>query len=63
MTEFAAPPTEKVGLALFLDDQRRAILSKLDGLTDEQASNQSTVSADRSTAPPGFSGSVGELPR
>lgn len=44
MTEFSAPPTELVGLSLFLEDQRRAILSKLDGLTDEQAVSRSTVS-------------------
>lgn len=44
MTKFAAPPDEKAGLGLFLDDQRRALLSKLDGLTDDQAKARSTVS-------------------
>ena len=29
---------------MFIDEQRRAILSKLDGLTDEQAKSQSTIS-------------------
>ncbi|MBA3652613.1 MAG: DinB family protein [Actinobacteria bacterium] len=44
MTQFSAPPDEKAGLAVFLDDQRRAILSKLDELTDELATTRSTVS-------------------
>jgi hypothetical protein len=41
---FIAPSDEKAGLALFLDEQRRAVLSKLDGLDDEQATARSTVS-------------------
>ena len=41
---FSGPPDEKTGLALFLNEQRRAILSKLDGLNDDQAKTRSTVS-------------------
>lgn len=37
-------PNEKSGLSQFLDDQRRAILAKVDDLTDEQAKRRSTVS-------------------
>jgi Protein of unknown function (DUF664) len=44
MPPFSAPPDEKSGFAIFLDDQRRAILSKLDGLSDDQAMSRSTVS-------------------
>ncbi len=44
MVPFAPLPDEKTGLAVFLDDQRRAILSKLDGLTEEQATTRSTTS-------------------
>lgn len=44
MPPYSAPVDETSGLALFLDDQRRAILSKLDGLSDEQATTRSTVS-------------------
>jgi uncharacterized damage-inducible protein DinB len=41
---FQAVPDEKTGLGLFLDEQRRAILGKLDDLTDDQARTRSTVS-------------------
>jgi hypothetical protein len=34
---FVAAPDERSGLAMFLDEQRAALLRKLDGLTDEQA--------------------------
>lgn len=44
MVPFSPMPDEKTGLAVFLDDQRRAILSKLDGLTEEQAATRSTDS-------------------
>lgn len=37
-------PDENTGFALFLDEQRRAILSKLDGLSDDQAKARPTVS-------------------
>ena len=36
---FEAVPDEKAGFALFLDEQRAALLRKLDGLTDEQATS------------------------
>ena len=42
---FAAVADEKTGLALFLEEQRRAILSKIDGLSDEQSRIRSTASA------------------
>ena len=42
---FAPVADEKTGLALFLDDQRRALLAKLDGLDDAQATTRSTASA------------------
>lgn len=42
---FVAPTSELTGLTLFLDEQRRAILSKLEGLSDDQAEQRSTVSA------------------
>ena len=45
MVPFSPMLDEKTGLAVFLDDQRRAILSKLDGLTEEQATTRSTASA------------------
>ena len=41
---FLPVPDEKAGVALFIDEQRRAILAKLDDLTDEQATTPSTVS-------------------
>ena len=41
---FLPVPDEKAGLALFIDEQRRAILAKLEDLTDEQAITPSTVS-------------------
>jgi hypothetical protein len=34
---FEGPPSEVAGLAMFLDEQRAALLRKIDGLTDEQA--------------------------
>jgi hypothetical protein len=41
---FEGPPDERSGLALFLDEQRAALLRKLDGLTDEQATSHPTAS-------------------
>lgn len=41
---FVGPTDEKEGITLFLEEQRRAILAKLDGLDDEQAKRRSTVS-------------------
>lgn len=41
---FAALPDERAGFGVFLDEQRRAILSKLEGLSDEQAATRATVS-------------------
>ena len=41
---FEGPPDELGGLRMFLEEQRAAILRKLDGLTDEQATLQPTVS-------------------
>ena len=43
-TPFEAQPDEKAGLGFFIDAQREAILRKLGGLTDEQATTKSTVS-------------------
>ena len=42
---FEGPPSEKAGLGMFLDEQRAALLRKLDGLTDEQARSHPTPSA------------------
>lgn len=42
---FTGPSDEKAGITLFLDEQRRAILAKLDGLDTDQATMQSTVSS------------------
>jgi Protein of unknown function (DUF664) len=42
---FEGPPTEIAGLAMFLEEQRAAILRKVDGLTEEQATGHPTVSA------------------
>jgi hypothetical protein len=41
---FEGPPDEKSGLEMFLEEQRVAVLRKLDGLTDEQAVSRPTVS-------------------
>lgn len=43
-TPMAPQPDELTGLKLFLDTNRRALLEKLDGLTDEQAASRPTVS-------------------
>jgi uncharacterized protein DUF664 len=37
---FEGPPDELSGLRMFLDEQRAALLRKLDGLTDEQATQR-----------------------
>src|SRR3954462_5780420 len=42
---FEGPPDELSGLAMFLEEQRAALLRKLDGLSDEQATSHPTVSA------------------
>ena len=42
---FEGPPDERAGLALFLDEQRAALLRKLDGLTDEHAMQRPVRSA------------------
>jgi hypothetical protein len=41
---FVGPPDEKGGLEMFLEEQRAAVLRKLDGLTEEQAASRPTVS-------------------
>jgi len=41
---FEAPPAELTGLRTFLEEQRDAILRKLDGLSDEQAASHPTAS-------------------
>jgi hypothetical protein len=41
---YEGPPDERSGLAMFLDEQRAALLRKLDGLSQEQATSRSTVS-------------------
>jgi hypothetical protein len=41
---FQGPPDELSGLALFLDEQRAALLRKIDGLTDQQAKIRATAS-------------------
>ena len=41
---FEGPPSEVAGLAMFLDEQRAALLRKVDGLTDEQALSHPTAS-------------------
>ena len=43
-TPFVAPPTELAGLESFLDEQRAAILRKVEGLTEEQARSRPTAS-------------------
>ncbi len=42
---FEGPPDELRGLTMFLEEQRAAILRKLDGLSDEQAVSHPTVSS------------------
>lgn len=41
---FEGPPTELAGLSMFLDEQRAALLRKLDGLSLEQATTRPTSS-------------------
>jgi uncharacterized damage-inducible protein DinB len=41
---FEGPPTELAGLKLFLEEQRAALLRKLDGLSEEQATSHPTAS-------------------
>ncbi len=41
---FEGPPDERSGLAMFLDEQRAALLRKLDGLGEQEAMSQPTVS-------------------
>jgi hypothetical protein len=41
---FEAPPDELAGLTLFLEEQRAAILRKLDGLDADQATSHPTAS-------------------
>jgi hypothetical protein len=41
---FVGPQTEIEAIGLFLDEQRAALLRKLDGLTDEQATSHPTAS-------------------
>jgi hypothetical protein len=41
---FSPLPDERAGLAAFLDEQRAALLRKLDGLSDEQAVRRPTAS-------------------
>ncbi len=41
---FEAPPDELTGLRTFLEEQRAAILRKLDGLSQEQATSHPTAS-------------------
>ena len=42
---YEGPPDELSGLVMFLEAQRWSLLNKIDGLTDEQATSQPTVSA------------------
>jgi hypothetical protein len=42
---FEGPPDELSGLTMFLEEQRAALLRKLDGLTDQQATSHPTASA------------------
>jgi hypothetical protein len=42
---FVGPQTEVEAIGLFLDEQRAALLRKLDGLTDEQATSHPTASS------------------
>ena len=44
-TPFEPQPDETTGLGFFLDVQRAALLQKLAGLTDEQATSRPTASA------------------
>lgn len=41
---FEGPPSEKAGLAMFLDEQRAALLRKFEGLSEEQARSHPTPS-------------------
>ena len=41
---FVGPQSEVEAIGLFLDEQRAALLRKLDGLTDEQATSHPTAS-------------------
>jgi hypothetical protein len=41
---FEGPPNELAGLSMFLDEQRAAVLRKLDGLSDAQAIEHPTAS-------------------
>jgi hypothetical protein len=41
---FEGPPDELAGLTMFLEEQRAALLRKVDGLTDEQALSHPTPS-------------------
>ena len=41
---FVGPQTEVEAIGLFLDEQRAALLRKLDGLSDEQATSHPTAS-------------------
>ena len=42
---FEGPPSERDGLAMFLGEQRAALLRKLAGLTEEQARSRPTASS------------------
>lgn len=42
---FEGPPDELSGLAMFLSEQRSALLRKLDGLSDDDAKRRPTASA------------------
>jgi hypothetical protein len=42
---FVGPQSEVEAIGLFLDEQRAALLRKLDGLTDEQATSHPTASS------------------
>jgi uncharacterized damage-inducible protein DinB len=44
-TPFVSPADEMAGLAFFLDIQRDAVLAKLEGLSDDQATRTPTASA------------------
>src|ERR1700733_5475765 len=41
---YEGPPDERSGLGMFLDEQRAALLRKLDGLSQQEASSRPTVS-------------------
>ncbi len=44
-TANSSPGTERAGLIEFLDDQREALIGKLDGLSDHEARMTATVSS------------------